>query len=174
MCDWSCPLDWWVCYSVVTLQWLTVSLCVPFPHTPRQESEFQETASDRSDDRETEDGGLSGTDKNRSFLLFFFSPLPSSPPALPRWSCWAQIWKWKKKEKKRVLTGAVICWEGEKNNFDFYAERNIFIKRIALCVWGDDRVRTVVPPVCQRVTEKEFVFHNVSVYEWLGGLYLSV
>lgn len=45
----------------------------PFPTHSPQESEFQETASDRSDDRETEDGGLSGRDKNRSFLLLFSS-----------------------------------------------------------------------------------------------------
>lgn len=171
MCDWSCPLDWWVCYSVVTLQWLTVSLCVPFPHTPRQESEFQETASDRSDDRETEDGGLSGTDKNRSFLLFF-SSAPFSASSSSTLELLGTDLKVEKKKKGSDCSCHLL--RGEKNNFDFYAERNIFIKRIALCVWGDDRVRTVVPPVCQRVTEKEFLFHNVSVYEWLGGLYLSV
>lgn len=48
-----------------------------FPSThSSQESEFQETVSDRSDCRETEDGGLSGMEKNTSFLLFSIcSPL---------------------------------------------------------------------------------------------------
>ncbi|XP_037623368.1 uncharacterized protein LOC119486911 [Sebastes umbrosus] len=63
-----------------------------YPHIPRpsiiirqpKESEFQETASDRSDGRETEDGGLSGTENNTSFLLSLLSPLPSPTPALAR------------------------------------------------------------------------------------------
>ncbi|KAA8590185.1 hypothetical protein FQN60_014119, partial [Etheostoma spectabile] len=48
-----------------------------YPQIPRpsiiirqpEESEFQETASDRSDGRQAEDGGLSGTENNTSFLL---------------------------------------------------------------------------------------------------------
>lgn len=46
----------------------SILLCSLPTHSP-QESEFQETASDRSDGRETEDGGLSGM-KNRILLLF--------------------------------------------------------------------------------------------------------
>lgn len=52
---------------------LTVTDRIPLCSLPTrlpQDSEFQETASDRSDSRETEDGGLSGTENNRSFLLF--------------------------------------------------------------------------------------------------------
>ncbi|KAG7521822.1 hypothetical protein JOB18_007554 [Solea senegalensis] len=48
-----------------------------YPQIPRpsiiilqsKESEFQETAFDRSDSRDTEDGGLSGTDTNTRFLF---------------------------------------------------------------------------------------------------------
>lgn len=45
-------------------------------HTP-QESEFQETASDRSDDREAADGRLSGMEKTggSSSLFFFTCPM---------------------------------------------------------------------------------------------------
>ena len=50
----------------------SIPLCSLPTHSP-QESEFQETASDRSDGREPEDGGLSGTETNTSFLLRCFS-----------------------------------------------------------------------------------------------------
>lgn len=66
------PFRWmWLLFS----DDLTVSDSVPsfvFPSHTRcpQESEFQETSSDRSDGRETEDGGLSGMENNTSFLLF--------------------------------------------------------------------------------------------------------
>lgn len=55
---------------VIQWRWLIISFCVPFSKHSPQESEFQETASDRSDYRDTEDGGLSGMEKNTSFLLF--------------------------------------------------------------------------------------------------------
>jgi len=52
-----------------------VSLCFLFPHTSPQESEFQETGSDRSGHRETEDEGLSGMENNTSFFLLTFRSL---------------------------------------------------------------------------------------------------
>lgn len=52
-----------------------IPLCFLPTHYP-QESEFQETASDRSDGRETEDGGLSGTENNMSFPFFSLRSLP--------------------------------------------------------------------------------------------------
>ncbi|XP_060892949.1 uncharacterized protein LOC132973475 [Labrus mixtus] len=63
-----------------------------YPQIPRpsiiirqsKEPKFQETESDRSDSRETEDGGLSGME-NKLELPPLFSPLPSPPPAPPRW-----------------------------------------------------------------------------------------
>lgn len=46
------------------------------PTHSRQETEFQETEPDRSDIRETEDGGLSGIANNTGFFLFtFISPI---------------------------------------------------------------------------------------------------
>lgn len=57
---------------------LTVTDSIPLCSLPTpspQESEFQETASDRSDYREAEDEGLSGTENNTSFLLVSVSAL---------------------------------------------------------------------------------------------------
>ncbi|XP_013858911.1 uncharacterized protein LOC106514281 [Austrofundulus limnaeus] len=77
-----------------------------YPRIPRpsitirqpKESKFQETESGRSDDRETEDGGLSGMKHNtgvfRFFIVFLFFPR-STPqihlPAVLRWGCSVQI-----------------------------------------------------------------------------------
>lgn len=106
----------------------SIPLCSLPTHSP-QESEFQETASDRSDSRETEDGGLSGTENNRIFLLFSLHSLLHFQ-LFHAVVVGHRFWKWKK--KKKVLAGAVLCWW--KNNFDFYAERNIFVRRITLRV----------------------------------------
>ncbi|KAK2842193.1 hypothetical protein Q5P01_012393 [Channa striata] len=67
-------------------------LQLKYPQIPRpsivirqpKQSEFQETVSDRSDCRGTEDGGLSGTENNTSFLLFFLTApiFPSSSSTL--------------------------------------------------------------------------------------------
>lgn len=59
----------------------SIPLCSLPMHSP-QESEFQETASDRSDCRETVDGGLSGMENNTSFLLFPFCCLLHFQPQL--------------------------------------------------------------------------------------------
>lgn len=62
-----------------------IPLCSLPTHTP-QESDFQETTSDRSVDREAEDGRLSGMEKNRrfllSFLLLFYRKLEKGPNCL--------------------------------------------------------------------------------------------
>lgn len=55
----------------------SIPLC-SLPAHPPQESEFQETASDRSDDRETEDGGLSGMEKTGSSSSFFSTSTSST------------------------------------------------------------------------------------------------
>lgn len=68
-----------------------IPLCSLPTHTP-QESDFQETTSDRSADREAEDGRLSGMEKNRrfllSFLLLFYRKLEKGPncgSSFPPW-----------------------------------------------------------------------------------------
>ncbi len=138
----------------------TIPLC-SLPTRSPQESEFQETASDRSDGRETEDGGLSGTGNNRSFLLFPFHSLFHLQ--LVHWQ--AQIWKWKKKSSGRPLL--------RKNSFDFYVERNIFVKRVAVRVseWSGSHscARDVSACHCEGI----FVPQLVSLWV-IGGPCLSV
>lgn len=75
----------------------------------------------------------------------------------------------KKKKKKKLLAGAVVCLG--KNNFDFYVEEHICKekKSHSACEGEWLGLRSWVSK-CQRVTEEEFLFHNLPVYEWLGGL----
>lgn len=57
---------------------LAVPDSIPFHSLPTyssQEPEFQEAESDRSDNRETEDGRLSGMENNTSFFPFTFHSL---------------------------------------------------------------------------------------------------
>lgn len=98
----------------------SIPLCSIPTHSP-QESEFQETASDRSDDRETEDGGLSGMEKTGASSSFFSAPFSTSSSFTLKLSVTDL-----KVEKRLELSSA----EGK----NFYVERNIFIKLIAPCV----------------------------------------
>lgn len=84
------------------------------PTRSPQESEFQETVSDRSDSRGTEDGGLSGMENNTGFLLYF-SLLSSSPPLFPCWSWW-YIYK----ENNRLLWNDLLCPQCVKVSLNKY------------------------------------------------------
>ena len=103
-----------------------IPLCSLPTHSP-QESEVQETESDRSDNRETEDGGLSGMENNTSFFLF-------SLPSLHIFHAADAV-------------GHKFA-NGKRSGFLLWVEKQLWF----LCWWwnngGNDGVHTAMLPVC--------------------------